>query len=305
MAEAGTSAMSRVIDLTRSVSLMIAAVIMTGAAAVAEPRLTGLFGERVAGLVGDADAQALAIGRLWRVGFWSMGWTLPGTPDLERLEARLEDGGFKLGAPIFIRIYKDEFLLEVWLKKGERFEKFASYPICRYSGRLGPKLQQGDRQSPEGVYTVARSQLNPASRWHRSFNLGFPNTFDRAHGRTGSFLMVHGGCSSIGCYAMTNAAVDEIWRLVTTALDGGQPRFQVQAFPFRMTDANLAARSGHPSYGFWTQLKAASDHFDTTGLPPIVDVCGMRYVASAASPGSAGTHPVRRNCQRKEAVATN
>ena len=142
-----------------------------------------------------------------------------------------------------MRVFKREFELELWMKRDDTFHRFAVYPICRWSGRLGPKLAEGDAQAPEGFYTVDAKALNPASRWHRSFNLGFPNAYDRSHQRTGSFLMVHGGCSSIGCYAMTDAVVDEIWRLVTAALGKGQPRFQVQVFPFRMTAENMAQRA--------------------------------------------------------------
>ena len=89
--------------------------------------------------------------------------------------------GVALGAPVFIRIFKREFELELWMRRDGRFHRFAIYPICRWSGRLGPKLVEGDSQAPEGFYTVDAKALNPASRWHRSFNLGFPNAFDRAH----------------------------------------------------------------------------------------------------------------------------
>ena len=170
------------------------------------------------------------------------GETLPRTPDLARFDERLAAHGVKLGVPVYIRIFKLESELELWVEKEGRFERFATYPICLWSGRLGPKLREGDRQAPEGFYTVASEQLNPNSVMHRSFNLGFPNAFDQAHGRTGSFLMVHGGCASIGCFAVTDPAVDEIWRLVTAALDQGQARFPVHVFPFRMTDSAVKAR---------------------------------------------------------------
>ena len=111
---------------------------------------------------------------------------LPGTPDLANLPGRLSAQGLALGAPVFIRIFKREFELELWMRRDGRFQRFAVYPICRWSGRLGPKLEEGDGQAPEGFYTVDAKALNPASRWHRSFNLGFPNAFDRAHARTGS-----------------------------------------------------------------------------------------------------------------------
>jgi len=208
----------------------------------------------------------------------SAGKALPGTPDLTRLDERLAALGVQPGAPLFVRIFKLESELELWVEKGGRYVKFATYPICLWSGRLGPKLREGDRQAPEGFYTVSAEQLNPNSRWHRSFNLGFPNAFDQAHGRNGSFLMVHGGCLSIGCYAMTDAVVDEIWGLVTAALDQGQERFAVHVFPFRMTERNLKARSGDSWASFWADLKTGHDLFEQNRVPPMVSVCKGRYV---------------------------
>jgi murein L,D-transpeptidase YafK len=206
------------------------------------------------------------------------GETLPGTPDLARLEERLAAHGVKRGAPVYIRIFKLESELELWVQKGDRFERFATYPICLWSGRLGPKLREGDRQAPEGFYTVDAEQLNPNSRMHRSFSLGFPNVFDRAHGRTGSFIMVHGGCASIGCFAVTDPGVDEIWRMVTAALEGGQARFPVHVFPFRMTERALNFRKGYRWHGFWADLKKGYDLFQPSRIPPAVSVCNGRYV---------------------------
>lgn len=223
------------------------------------------------------------------------GKTLPGTPDLARFDERLAAHGVKFGAPVFIRIFKLEWELELWLDKDGRFVRFATYPICKWSGRLGPKIREGDRQAPEGFYTVAAEQLNPNSRWHRSFNLGFPNAFDRAHGRNGSFLMVHGGCGSIGCYAMTDPVVDEIWRLVTAALEGGQPRFAVHVFPFRMTERNLRLRRGYAWESFWADLKRGYDLFEANRVPPVVSVCKGRYVFAPGSMATA-SNPVEEHC---------
>jgi murein L,D-transpeptidase YafK len=206
------------------------------------------------------------------------GETLPGTPDLARFEERLAAHGVKRGAPVYIRIFKLESELELWVQKGDRFERFATYPICVWSGRLGPKLREGDRQAPEGFYTVDAEQLNPNSRMHRSFSLGFPNVFDQAHGRTGSFIMVHGGCASIGCFAVTDPGVDEIWRMVTAALEGGQARFPVHVFPFRMTERALNFRKGYRWHGFWADLKKGYDLFQPSRIPPAVSVCNGRYV---------------------------
>ncbi|HEY1243604.1 MAG TPA: hypothetical protein VGF29_02120, partial [Hyphomicrobiaceae bacterium] len=140
------------------------------------------------------------------------------------LERRLADRGMKVGGPILIRIFKSEALLELWMETGGRFELFATYPICNWSGSLGPKLTEGDKQSPEGLYSVAARQLHYSVRWRRALDLGFPNTYDRASKRTGSDVLVHGGCTSTGCFAMTDAAMEEIFWLSEAALSHGQKR---------------------------------------------------------------------------------
>lgn len=224
------------------------------------------------------------------------GKPLRGTPDLARFETRLLEKGVKEGAPVFIRIFKQESELELWLHNGKRFVHFATYPTCYWSGSLGPKLKEGDGQSPEGFYTVASSQLNPNSRWHRSFNLGFPNAFDRSYGRTGSFLMVHGGCASIGCYAMTDPVVDEIWRLVTAALKNGQSRFSVHAFPFRMTESNMDWYADKRWNVYWRDLKKGHDLFERSHVPPRIAHCNKRYVVSPGASGSTGDTPLNKGC---------
>jgi murein L,D-transpeptidase YafK len=224
------------------------------------------------------------------------GKPLAGTPDLSQLRSRLAAANLSLGAPVLVRIFKRESELEIWLKSGDRFKRFAVYPICRWAGDLGPKLTRGDRQAPEGFYTVSRSQLNPASRWHRAFNIGYPNVLDRAHGRTGDFIMVHGGCSSAGCFAVTNEVVDEIWRIVTAAIGKGQQRFQVQSFPFRMTKTNLDLYKGHRWYDFWMDLKPGYDAFEATGIPPVVRVCNGRYNVLPGIAGGDGSAPIGEGC---------
>ena len=190
-------------------------------------------------------------------------------------------------APVLIRIYKEESTLEVW--KQDRNGKFAllnSYPICKFSGNLGPKLMQGDYQAPEGFYDITSGQMNPNSSEYLAFNTGFPNAFDRSLGRTGSFLMVHGGCRSVGCYAMTDYAMEEIYGLVDEAFKGGQEKIQLQAFPFRMTTQNLASHAGDPNMAFWEMLKAGSDAFLATEQPPRVAVCDRRYVFNPVVAGT-------------------
>ena len=184
---------------------------------------------------------------------------------------------FAMGQPVFMRIFKEEAELEVWMKNGDQFALFKTYPICNYSGDLGPKLREGDRQSPEGFYFVGKSALNPNSSYHLSFNLGFPNAYDRAKDRTGSYLMVHGDCRSIGCYAMTDAGIEEIYGLGEAALDAGQPFFRVHAFPFRMTDARMARAIADRWYPFWRNLKQGYDAFEERFVPPDVTVNGGKY----------------------------
>ncbi|MBI1385757.1 MAG: hypothetical protein GC150_12680 [Rhizobiales bacterium] len=181
--------------------------------------------------------------------------------------------------PIFVRIFKAESELEVWKQSADgRFYHFKTYPICNWSGELGPKLVQGDKQSPEGFYTVSRPQMNPNSQFHLSFNLGYPNVYDASHKRTGAHLMVHGDCRSAGCYAMTDSLVEEIYALAREAFAGGQEKFHVHAFPFRMTDENLKAHRKHRWAPFWAELKPGYDFFEATRTVPDVHVCGRRYL---------------------------
>ena len=211
-------------------------------------------------------------------------------PPNPTLQDRLEARGFRFGAPAFIRIFKKEEVLEVWLQKDSgEYALFLDYPICIYSGELGPKTREGDKQSPEGFYTVGSEALNPNSQYHLSFNLGYPNAYDRAHGYSGSLLMVHGKCVSIGCYAMGDRQIEEIYTLVGSALQRGQPYVRVHAFPFRMTDANLAAYSEHRWYDFWRMLKPGYDYFERYHQPPEIDVIGGQYALSGRNP-----HPAVR-----------
>ena len=201
------------------------------------------------------------------------------------LDRRLAAQGLTRGAPVLIRIFKEESELELWLQSGDRFRRFATYKICRWRGVLGPKLTEGDRQSPEGFYSFGQDQLLWQGHWFRAFNINYPNTLDRSLGRSGSGILIHGACSSIGCYAMTDPVIDEMFDLIVAAFAAGQPRVQVHIFPFHMTLANLARHEKSPWAGFWRDLKPASDLFVSTQLPPRVGVCDGRYVVR---PGQAG-----------------
>ena len=197
------------------------------------------------------------------------------------LRERLKALGVKKGDAVYIRIFKKEAILEVWMKKDERYVHLKDYAICAYSGHLGPKLREGDRQAPEGFYRVYKKQLNPHSKFHLAFNLGYPNTYDRAHHRSGSFLMVHGNCVSIGCYAMTDTKIEEIYSLVSAALRNGQKYVPVHIFPFRMEDETMDAYSESRWYDFWMELKEGYDYFEAEEVPPKITVVGGHYVVSA------------------------
>ncbi len=195
------------------------------------------------------------------------------------LERDLAVHGLRVGAGVFVRIFKQESELELWLAAADgRHVLFRRYPICAWSGELGPKQRQGDRQAPEGFYRVGAAQLNPHSRYHLAFDLGYPNAYDRAHSRDGDFLMVHGNCVSIGCYAMGDPAIEEIYTLVAAALAGGQAAVEVHAFPFRPEAATLAAHADSPWHAFWSGLEPAWTVFERTRKPPRIRVEGRRYV---------------------------
>jgi murein L,D-transpeptidase YafK len=189
-------------------------------------------------------------------------------------------------SPILLRIFKEESELELWkVDKSGRFALLRTYPICRWSGDLGPKIQQGDRQAPEGFYTVTPDLMNPHSHYHLAINTGFPNAYDRANDRSGASLMIHGGCASVGCYAMTDEQITEIYSLAREAFFGGQRSFQVQAYPFRMTPLNMARHRDSPHLDFWKVIKEGYDHFEVMRKEPKVAVCDKHYVFDAQASG--------------------
>jgi murein L,D-transpeptidase YafK len=203
-----------------------------------------------------------------------------------KLVSEMKSQGMSVTSPILVRLFKEESKLEIWkqLPSG-KYAIVKTYDICKWSGVLGPKIKEGDRQAPEGFYTVTPAQMNPNSSYYLSFNIGYPNTFDRAHGRTGTHIMVHGACSSSGCYSMTDEDAGEIFALARDAFKGGQRQFQIQAYPFRMTPENLARHRGDPNMDFWLNLKEGYDHFEVTRQVPTVDVCDKRYVFNADAGG--------------------
>jgi murein L,D-transpeptidase YafK len=189
-------------------------------------------------------------------------------------------------APTVIRAYKKEAELEIWkMKSSGEYALLKTYPMCRWSGQLGPKKREGDMQVPEGFYTIAPGQMNPTSHYYLSFNVGYPNAYDRAYGRTGGNVMVHGVCSSAGCFSMTDEQVADIYAIARESFAGGQREIQLQSYPFHMTAENLAKFRLDPNIEFWKDLKNGSDHFEVTKAEPSVTVCGKRYVFDATPKG--------------------
>lgn len=196
--------------------------------------------------------------------------------------AAMDSIGTDRNQPILIRAFKKESEIEIWKRtRAGTYALMKTYPVCRWSGRLGPKTREGDRQVPEGFYTVTPGQMNPNSAMWLSFNVGYPNPMERALGRTGGDIMVHGTCSSRGCYAMTNEQMDEIYAVMREAFQGGQKVVQFQSYPFRMTVENLAKFRNDPNMPFWKNLKEGSDRFEVTKREMAVNYCGTRYTFGA------------------------
>jgi murein L,D-transpeptidase YafK len=206
-----------------------------------------------------------------------------------KIIAKMSAKGMNKNSPIMFRLFKDEHVVEVWKQKTNgRFDLIANYNICAWSGTLGPKYKEGDRQAPEGYYPIKPSLLNPSSQYFLAINTGFPNAYDRAHNRTGSNLMIHGACSSSGCYSVTDDNVQEIFAFARDAFAGGQKEIMLEALPFRMTPEKMAIFSKHKDFAFWQMLKEGYDYFELTKTPPKVDFCEKKYVFNrSAADGNA------------------
>jgi murein L,D-transpeptidase YafK len=188
-------------------------------------------------------------------------------------------------APVYIRVFKEESELEVWkARPNGRYALIKTFPVCNWGGTLGPKRTVGDRMSPEGFYSVTPDAMKPDSKYHLAFNIGYPNALDRALGRTGDFIMVHGDCRSVGCFAMSDALIEEIYAFVREALAAGQSSVPIHVFPFRMTAANVKRFADNPARDTWGPLKEAYDDFTRTREPPEIGMCGKRYVVNSLTP---------------------
>ncbi|MGI3900677.1 MAG: L,D-transpeptidase family protein [Janthinobacterium lividum] len=195
--------------------------------------------------------------------------------------------GTTQNAPVLIRAFKKEAELEIWKQQADgRYVYVKTFPMCRWSGQLGPKVREGDRQVPEGFYTVTPGSMNPNSAYYLSFNVGYPNAYDRAWGHTGGSIMVHGICSSAGCFSMTDTQIEEIYAIMRESFAGGQHAVQMQSFPFRMTAENMAKHRLDPNIAFWRELKKGADEFEVTKMQTPVGVCNKHYVFAKAKAGA-------------------
>jgi murein L,D-transpeptidase YafK len=199
-------------------------------------------------------------------------------PNAIPLEKRLKERGIQPGAPLYIRIFKREKILELWAKKKKHYILLKSYPICHYSGYLGPKLHAGDKQAPEGIYALTQKSLHPNSHYHLALNINYPNRYDRNHHRDGDLIMIHGKCSSVGCFAMGNRQIEEIYRMVEAALKKGEKVLYVAIYPFRLTPKNLSQFTKSHWYPFWKNLQTSYLFFEETHVPPFAGVKSDRYV---------------------------
>lgn len=211
--------------------------------------------------------------------------------------ALMQEKGMTKRSPVLLRAFKKEAELEIWKMKADgEYALLKTYPMCRWSGQLGPKKREGDRQVPEGFYAITPQKMNPNSAYYLSFDVGYPNAYDRAHNRTGSLIMVHGACSSAGCFSMTDEQIAEIYAIAREAFSGGQAAIQMQSMPFRMTAENLARHRFDPNMKFWREIKEGSDHFEITRREPQVAVCGGRYVFNAKPKNSSDRLDARESC---------
>jgi murein L,D-transpeptidase YafK len=248
------------------------------------------------GLAACNDNSQLAASRAWR-------------PISSETMALMQNKGVDSHAPILIRTFKKEAEFEIWkMKPDGHYTHLRTFPMCRWSGQLGPKVREGDRQVPEGFYTITPGQMNPNSAYYLSFNVGYPNALDRTLGHSGGSIMVHGACSSAGCFSMTDAQIADIYAIAREAFGGGQRQIQMESFPFHMTAENMAKHRLDPNIAFWKNLKEGSDHFEVTKSEPIVGACGRKYVFNATAPG--GMDPglpcpagLKQNAEIREMVA--
>ena len=183
--------------------------------------------------------------------------------------------GARIVPEIFIRAFKQEKLLQVFVKNGTgKFVRYDNFKICAASGKPGPKKKQGDQQVPEGFYHIA--VFNPVSKFHLSLGINYPNEADQRKYKAsdkGGDIYIHGECASIGCLAM-NEKIEEIYVLAVMAHAAGQEKIPVHIFPFRMSEKNFDQYVNPKSklQPFWKNLQQGFLFFENKKRVPLVSV---------------------------------
>jgi murein L,D-transpeptidase YafK len=190
----------------------------------------------------------------------------------EGLKSDIKKKGISENFQLFIRVFKEDKLVEVWLKSNseKEYKLFKTYDICASSGELGPKRKQGDGQVPEGFYTIA--VFNPYSSYHLSLGVSYPNASDRIKGKgnLGGDIMIHGSCVTIGCLPLTDTYIKEVYILAVEAKNNGQQNIPVHIFPAKMNDKGMLFLSevNTDLLDFWKNLKPGYDYFENNKLVP-------------------------------------
>ena len=177
------------------------------------------------------------------------------------LEKFLNAGGYGSNFSMLINAYIAEGKLEVWLKSksSPTYSLFRTYNFCAHSGTIGPKVIEGDGQTPEGFYYI--NVFNPVSSFHLSLGLNYPNAVDLARTgkdrKPGNDIYIHGNCVTVGCIPLTDDKIKEVYILGVEARNAGQDKIPVNIFPFKMTNANMKKYVAQFSIqaNFWKTLQ--------------------------------------------------
>jgi len=201
------------------------------------------------------------------------------------LQTKLKKDNFSTNFEVFIAAYKAEGKLEVWLRSNgqNQFFLFESYKFCEHSGKLGPKIIEGDLQTPEGFYKI--NVFNPESTYHLSLGIDYPNKVDLERTgkdqKPGGDIYIHGNCTTVGCIPLTDEKIKEVYLLAVEAKNAGQEEIQVYIFPFKMTDRNLRKHGKEfpQQLSFWQNLQQGYAYFAKyRTLPSVSEVKGAYLV---------------------------
>ncbi len=211
------------------------------------------------------------------------------------LQKELKKAGITSNFEVYMAAYKSEGKFELWLKGvgQNQFELFKTYNFCAHSGTIGPKVLEGDGQTPEGFYKI--NVFNPESSYHLSLGLNYPNKVDLARtgkdNKAGNDIYIHGNCVTIGCIPLSDEKIKEVYLIAIEARNGGQKDIPVSIFPFKLTEDNLKKHGAQfpTQVTFWKTLQVGYAYFDKyKTLPKITQEKGGYVVNRPAIPRSSG-----------------